>query len=163
MSIGGKSDMGDEIRKGKVPSAIRIMMSDYAAFLGIAIMVVPWAFPIMTIAGVLEDQDSSDLISFLVIAFVATVLGAVLLYWRVGTVRRVFERGVMAEGTIVGIWFTKDRGRVSYRYNFQGKEYTSGKGIMKNSKTASLDKGMTVSLIVDPENPQRAYISDLYF
>jgi 20S proteasome alpha/beta subunit len=51
---------------------------------------------------------------------------------------------------------------VDYVYSHQGQKYASGNAIHKVKQTLALKVGEQVVLIVDRNNPKRAFIRDLY-
>ena len=81
---------------------------------------------------------------------------------RIAGIRRVVEYGPACDGTVTGIWFTKDRGRVEYEYQFEGQTYQAGNAIMKNRQTEAIRQGDRVELIIDPSRPSRAFLASLY-
>ena len=144
------------------PTVTRIIMMDYAAFLGLLIAVAPPAMLALSYIGVLGEQSDSDLLFWLFLALAGVVLGLLILFLRLRSIYRLYERAIEVPGIISKVWFTKDRGRVEYTYSFRGQEYSSGRAIMKSRRTSDLQSGRSVVVIVDPENPGKSLIRDLY-
>ena len=152
----------EETRTTWRPTLAKILMMDYVAFLGVAIAVAAPALLVLAYAGVFGDQSDDDLLFWIVIAVLGLLVGIMIAVVRVRSLMNIFARAVEVPGTIVRVWFTKDRGRVNFTYTFRGKEYSSGKAIMRNRRTEELDAGRSVIVVVDPENPRRSFIRDLY-
>jgi hypothetical protein len=99
---------------------------------------------------------------FLSIAPIVTVVGLLLLLWRIRTIRKVFAEGDEVPGVITGIFFYRDRGRVEYAYTYQGQEYQSGNAIHLTALTRSLTPRQAVTIMVDSLNPKHAFVRELY-
>ncbi|HEX9838566.1 MAG TPA: DUF3592 domain-containing protein, partial [Anaerolineales bacterium] len=81
---------------------------------------------------------------------------------RYRTISSVFEDGTEAKGVVTGLSFFRGRGRVQYSYTFQGEKQTSDNAINKNGRTRKLRVGEAVTVIVDPNDPKRAFIREIY-
>ena len=66
------------------------------------------------------------------------------------------------EGQVESITFNSDHGRIEYRYEYNGCDYLAGNNLWLNGETSKLESHDRVDLIIDPENPSRAYITSLY-
>jgi hypothetical protein len=51
---------------------------------------------------------------------------------------------------------------VEYVYTYQGQKYASGNAIHKVKQTQGLKIGEEVLVMIDRNNPKRAFIRDLY-
>jgi len=111
--------------------------------------------------GTLE-VDSTMMIIMIVIAVVVTISFGWLSSKRIGDIKRIVNTGPEVKGRIHSIGFMKDRGRVEYDYEYDGKSYHAGNAIWKNRETTKLQDGDEITLIVDPDNPSRAFIASLY-
>jgi hypothetical protein len=100
--------------------------------------------------------------TFLPPVLVATTLGIVVFLWRYWMVASLYSYGLDTPATVHEIGFYRDRGRISYVYSFQGQKYVSGSRIMKTKRTRSIQIGDQVNILVDPNDPKRALIRDLY-
>jgi len=74
----------------------------------------------------------------------------------------VFGNGIETSGTIQKIYFFRGRGRVEYVYSFQGQKYMSGNAINRTKTTRALSDGQHITLLVDPNNPKRAFVKEIY-
>jgi hypothetical protein len=100
--------------------------------------------------------------TFLTPVLVATALGIVVFLWRYWTVVSLYNYGLETPATVHEIGFHRDRGRISYVYSFRGQKYVGGNRIMKTKRTKSYQMGDQVSILVDPNNPRRTLVRDLY-
>ena len=90
------------------------------------------------------------------------VIGVPLAIWRIRTVQKIFSNGIEVTGQIKDIFFHRDRGTVQYAYTYQGQEILSGNAIMKTGQTKKLRPGDQLVLLINPDQPKRALIRDLY-
>ena len=137
----------------------KILLNDYGAFLG-------WMAPLFYLGVIfLQFFLGENLITIQSLALVLLPVSLIfigVLFWRVYTIRRVFEEGTQVPATVVRVSFYRDRGRVEVVYMFQGERYLSRNIVMKNKTTRALVEGMPVIVLVDQGNPRRAFIRELY-
>jgi hypothetical protein len=162
IGVGEMAINSEENRTTWRPTLVRILMMDYVAVLGIAIAVAAPAVLVLAYAGLLGEQTDEDIMFWVVAAILGILVGTSIVALRVRSILDLFSRAVEVRGAIVRVWFTKDRGRVDYRYTFRGRDYSSGKAIMRNRRTAALESGRDIVVVVDPQNPRRSFIRDLY-
>jgi len=132
-------------------------------FIGLAIIVAVWGLYVLASVGVIEDQTNEDLVFLLYMAIIGTPIGAAIMLLRIRWFIGFFKRGVVVSGSVVDVYWHKDRGRIEYTYTYQSKDYRHGNGMMKTRMTARISVGDEVKLIVDPQNPKRALIRNLYW
>ena len=147
----------------------RILKNDYASLALLIFIGVAWPMAGLAAAGWLPGrrggaiETGGDPDRFLLgLAVVITPLFGWLAFRRIAAIRRVVENGPACVGTVTLVWFMKDRGRVEYEYQFEGKTYQAGNAIMKNRETDTIRQGDRVELIVDPSRPSRAFLASLY-
>jgi hypothetical protein len=99
---------------------------------------------------------------FLPLAIGVTVIGVPVLVRRYRTISSVFAEGEQTKGEITGIGFFRGRGVVKYSYTFQGQKQASDNAINKNGRTRKLRVGQKVTVLVDPNDPKRAFIQEIY-
>lgn len=143
----------------KHPSLIKITTIDYIACLAFLFPVIFWGLYIVLI--ILEKVTITDFILPIIFS-VITIFAFVVLVWRIQVFNTVFDDGLESTATISSISFFRDRGRVDYVYSYQGQKYISGNAILKVKRTQALQIGEQVIVIVDRNNPKRAFIRDLY-
>ena len=141
------------------PSLLKIITIDYIAFLGWLFPVVMWGIYIaLIVLGNIKANDFTLPIIFAVISVVALAI----LIWRIQVFNTIFSDGIETTATINNVSFFRDRGRVDYVYTYQGQKYVSGNAIHKVKQTLALKVGEQVVLMIDRNNPKRAFIRDLY-
>jgi hypothetical protein len=152
------------------PSLVRMIQSDYLVLLGILIPVVSLIMYIAVayfgyfpgLRGHDPIQGSEGAPLFLYLFLGGLVIGVPLAIWRIRTIQQLFSIGVEVTAVIKDIYFQKDRGAVQYAYTYQGQEFLGASSIMKTKQTQKLSPGNEVVLLINPEQPKRALIRDLY-
>ena len=96
------------------------------------------------------------------VAVAVTVLLLPLLAYRIHMFMSAFESGQLYRGRITDIEFFRNRGRVSFTYEVDGKEISVVAPVMKNARSKALLVGQEVDVVVHPVNPGRAFVLDLY-
>ena len=139
------------------PSLFRVISTDYPSYLSVLFPVV---FGIFTIYFFNTQNDASQL--FLFLTTVVTVIGIPTLIQRYRTISSVIAKGTQTKGVISSIGFLRGRGRVEYSYTVQGEKHTSSNAINRNSRTRKLRVGQSVNVVVDPNDPKRAFIQEIY-
>jgi hypothetical protein len=108
----------------------------------------------------IQGSDGAPL--FLYLFAGGLVIGIPLAIWRLRTIQQLFASGVEVTGQIKDIFFHRDRGTVQYSYTYLGQAFLSGNAIMKTRQTQKLQPGDQIILLINPEQPKRALIRDLY-
>lgn len=98
----------------------------------------------------------------LILSAGATLIGIPVMMLRFNWFRSLFTVGQEIEGRVVRVWFYRGRGRVEFCYEYQGQEYAVGRAVGANRQTRMLKVGDSVPVLVDPANPRKAAIRDLY-
>lgn len=152
------------------PSILRIIQSDYLALIGILFPIIIFimyaAVEYFGFFPGLRGRDPIQGTSFAPILLYAGIAGVLigfpLAYWRIRIIQQMFSKGVEVAGQITGISFFRDRGSIAYSYTYQGQTYNGSNAIMKTGQTQKMRSGVPVMLLVNPEEPKRALIRDLY-
>ena len=139
------------------PSLLRILSTDHPSYLSVLFPVVFGAF---TLYFFNTENSSSQL--FLLSTALVTVIGVPTLIRRYRTISAVFANGTETKGVITYVGFLRGRGRVEYSYNAQGKKSTSRNAIHRTGRTRNLRIGQDVKVVVDPDDPKRAFIQEIY-
>lgn len=152
------------------PSIVRIIQSDFLALLGVIVPLVSLImyvcvayfgyFPGLRGRDPIQGTEGAPL--FLYMFIFGLVVGLPLAFWRIRSIQQMFANSVEVVGQVTNISFYKDRGRVEYTYTYQNQNYSAGNAIMKTGKTRQLSSGSQVVLLVNPDEPKRALIRDLY-
>lgn len=151
------------------PSLARIVWTDYPAFLALLFPLMIWASYLLLVGFNSpfnppgdSTATSQENLRIFYISIVLSLICLPLLAWRLLLIRSVFSHGLEVRGKIDSIYFSRDRGRVTYTYTFLGQNYTSGTSLHRTRKARELQTGDQVTLVVDRDKPKRAFIRDLY-
>lgn len=139
------------------PSLFRVISTDYPSYLSVLFPVI---FGIFSLYFFFTGNDALQL--FLPLAIGATVIGVPVLVQRFRAISSVFADGQQTQGVVTGISFFRGRGRVEYSYTFQGEKQMSGNAINRNSRTRKLRVGNKITVMVDRNDPRRAFIREIY-
>jgi hypothetical protein len=149
----------------KQPSLKKILWTDYPAFIYTSFAIASW---IVYLAWVPSWRKSGPIISAelspyaLLIAIFISLLALGVVAYRLRLIKTIFKNGVEVRGKITEITLPRDRGKVHYSFYYNNKEFNSYAPIHRNKQTLDLKNGDRVILIIDPEQPVRAFIRDLY-
>ena len=105
------------------------------------------------------EKENVLLLLFLAAIALFGLLNALRRYVRI---RGIFERGTIVTATVTRTSFIKDRGRIKYRYAYEGTEYRTGLAVSRNKATQALDVGQKVFVLLDERRPKRSLILSLY-
>jgi hypothetical protein len=151
------------------PSLVRIIQSDYAAF--VAVLVSGLIAAISLVVAVLANLPGATpgaaggepgSPALLVAALLAALAGLAVLAWRVWTIRGVYARGVEGGGVLTGVTAVKDRARLIFRFDHAGQTYECGCSVHLNQRTRRLKQGTDVVVVVDVVDPRRSLLRDLF-
>ena len=142
----------------KRPSLVKIIWIDYVALVATLFPIMAWGFYVLLLALDKQTPDTGIATTFLMI----TVFSLVILAWRVRMFFFLFSDGIEASATISNVFFFRDRGRVDFVFTYQGQKYGSGNAIHKVKQTKNLKVGDRIVVLIDRNNPKRAYIRDLF-
>jgi hypothetical protein len=143
----------------KQPSLVKIITIDYAAFMALLFPIITWG--IYMVLVVLQKVKTTDF-SLLAIYTGITIVAVGVMGWRIQVFNSVFNDDIEVPATISNVFFFRDRGRIDYVYTYQGQKYASGNTVHKVKQTRSLLVGEQVIVMLDRNNPKRAYIRNLY-
>ena len=152
------------------PSLGSLIQNDQFAQFSFMIILVTWGLYLaIGVFGLSFTRRGNQIgpedgAGFLVMAVVATIVGAAVLVWRVRALNTLFSRAREVQGQITGIGFKRgsSQGRVEYAYSVDGQSYTGSNLISQTNKSRALQPGDEVVLLVDSTNPGNALIRDLY-
>jgi len=139
------------------PSLFRVVSTDYPSFLS---AMFPIVFGGFTVYFFFSGNESLQL--FLLLTIGVTVIGVPVLIQRYRMIASVFADGMEKPGVVTRIGFFRGRGSVEYTYNFEGEKQTSSNAVNKNRRTRNLRVGQSVKVVVDRNNPKRAFIREIY-
>ncbi|RPI90216.1 MAG: hypothetical protein EHM40_18915 [Chloroflexi bacterium] len=139
------------------PSLFRVISVDYPSLLAALFPVVFWVW-----TAYYFYAGSDSLQFFLLVSSGITLVAIPFLFWRYRNIASVFEEGLESPGVIMAINFFRGRGRVDYAYTFQGQKLVSGNAINRTRLTKELRVGQAVTLVIDRNNPKRAFVKEIY-
>lgn len=96
------------------------------------------------------------------IPVVASVALVAVLVWRIRRVNWFFSNGVAVVGVITDLFIAKDRGRLEFEFEVEGKRVASWMPIHKTKSVLSLSPGEPVDLLFDETKPTSAIVKGLY-
>lgn len=149
-------------------SVLKVIWNDYLAFLltiGGPIMLSLAAFTAIFgfIPGHRGQTVGPQVVwGMTIFDVLLTVLLLVLLARRISLIKKVLATGPRTTAKVQQIWFFKDRGRVEFEYLHGGQQRNAGMAIMKNAQTTLLKPGSEIEVALDPANPDRALVVQLY-
>lgn len=143
-----------------LPSVLRIVTTDWpalAAAIGMPMILVisalyPRAFP----------SARSPWGLLLEFGLPVALACACLLAWRCKRVLDLFRFGALAAGEITSVQFSKDRGRIGFRYDLNGVKYQSWQPVHQTKRVLELEIGQQVQVLFDPQKPGRAVVQQLF-
>jgi hypothetical protein len=143
------------------PSVLRIVQQDYASLLCVLGPVVFWGlFVAVDVLGLGRRPDAKPFFRYAAPAVTAVALP--LLVVRVRRFARLFRDGVEVSGRVTACAFERDRGRVEFTFEHDGKSYAGGAALHRTARTAALAPGQELVVLFDPAAPESALLRDLY-
>ena len=142
----------------KTPTLVRIIQNDYIAHMAFLFPIVFWGMYLFF--TVFRPGESADF--FLYAAPIATVVAGGVLLWRYRTITRVFSDGLEVPGIVSNVGFFRGRGRIECTYTYQGQKLVGGNALHETKRSREFGQGTEATLVVDRNNPKRAFIRDLY-
>jgi hypothetical protein len=138
------------------PSLFRIIRNDYAAFMAVILPIVLWG---LFLFSVYQENINPNMTN---LSIVITAAAIPLLIYRIFYIFKFFNTGEETTAVILGVSFYRSRGRADFSYTYQGAEYTSGNLLMSSGPVKQLSRGQEVVVLVNPDNPKKAVIRDLF-
>ncbi|SFM92552.1 DUF3592 domain-containing protein [Methanolobus profundi] len=107
----------------------------------------------------------TQFLSWIKIAVFSSLAGILFLAWRRHFFHELYVKGVDVTGRIDSAQaFKRGGSRVEYKYEYQGEKYWRGNTLTASSfRKYGFSEGDEVVLRIDPKNPRRAVIRDIYF
>lgn len=152
-------------------SKVKIIINDYNSFL--LIIASPISLVIAGIGAVygflpgLRHQQQQSITpetaqTIFVIGAILTILFVVLLFLRISRIKQILQTGERVTAKVTQRQMSGERGRIEFQYKYEKKRYTTGTVIMKNRQTEEFWTGAKIEVAVDPQNPAKAMIVELY-
>jgi hypothetical protein len=142
------------------PHLKKIMLADWPAlFCSISI---PGIWVIGLVFPFLRQGATFGRVEILTIALPLSLIAAGFLLWRVTRIQTLFSRGAAVRGNITRIRLVRDRGRVEFRYEFNGERLESWMPVHQTPEVLALRESQEIDLLVDATRPRRAIIRHLF-
>lgn len=139
------------------PSLLRLIQTDYPSFLAALFPLFGWGF---FLVDRLRRVDTDA--NFVLIMGALTLAAVLVLVWRYTSIASIYAAGQEVTATLNNAAFFRGRGNLTYIYKFQGGKYSCTNTVMKTNRTSAYAAGDRVTVLVDPNNPRRAVIKELY-
>lgn len=143
----------------KQPSLFKIITIDYTAFLALLFPVAMWGMYVLFV--ILRKIEATNIV-FLLFCGATTVIAIAVLGLRIHLFNTVFDDGIEIPATISNVMFFRGRGRIDYVYSYQDQKYVGGNAVLKGKQTQMIQIGSRGIVMVDRNNPKRAFLRDLY-
>ena len=141
----------------KRPTILRIIDSDYTAAMAILLLIIFWVLFWFLAAIHLVDLQ---ILRYVVIGL--TIVFLDLLAWRCWLITHIFAEGVEKQADVQQVSFFRERGRLLVSFIWEGRPLQKDSLIPKNNYTQTIQEGQQIAIMVDRDDPRRAFIRDLY-
>ncbi|HPH94713.1 MAG TPA: hypothetical protein PKW33_09365 [Anaerolineaceae bacterium] len=138
------------------PSASKIFSLDYWTFLFAVVMIV---FSLMALFDLIFATAANGLTILLP---GLALLAAAGLAWRLTSLVRLYRGGQLITGVIEEVMLFRGRGRIAWKYSFNGRAYTGSVDLSLKSQVAFYQPGQAVDLLVDPLAPRRSILAEIF-
>jgi hypothetical protein len=141
----------------------RVISADYNSNLAIASSILMWASYIFFY--LLQFEQQGFLWKWRIASIFVSTIAVIFLAWRRHFFYSIYVRGVEVIACIyLADAFKTGGSRIEYKYEYQGEKYWRGNALTHSSFFKyNFHSGDEVVLMIDPENPKRAVIRDIYF
>jgi hypothetical protein len=120
-------------------------------------------FPVVILVLSVTQPGAKDhALPILGVTLLLALLAASVVGWRIARVRRLFASGRRVPARIVAVNLVRDRGRVEFAYEVDGREFVSWSAVHKTRQVRELRPNQEVEVLVDSSRPSEAIISHLY-
>ncbi len=138
------------------PNIRKILLTEYLTFFFLILG--------LTLAGlVIILIVINEAIGFAVVLILLSIASIFLMVMRYNYLNTVLEKGIEVEGKVTSSGFDESRGRINFTYTVDNQEYTVGNRVLKNRRTRKMEKDKVITVLVDAENHEKAFIKELYF
>lgn len=137
------------------PKSLTIIWNNYVTMTCFLLIVI--SIPVGTYYT--YKQDDPTILMFVgMLNIIFIMIGVV----KIGSVKNVFKQGTTTEGKITYIQFYRDRGVIKFHYQYQGETYKGSHRVMKTKRTKRLKAREDITVYLDSNHPQKAYIKEVY-
>ena len=138
-------------------SIVKILTTDYVSFLC-------WLAPLVFLFSYLvtKNQYPGASTNLLYLTLGCGGGGIMLILWRVWYFYNIFSNGLFVEGQIFNVFFYRTRGTITYTYLYRKQQFSKKVIIQKALHNFPYQIGDSITIAVDPENPERSFIVDFF-
>jgi hypothetical protein len=140
------------------PSLPVILWNDWPALASWIGLLVTWAL----YCAALFFKGEQQIAHFFPLAIAVTLMCFALAGWQIGRVHALFVSGIDVPGMITCLWIVRDRARLEFRYRVGEAEFDCYAPVHKTARVLAFSEEQTVRVLVNPANPRRAIVRDLY-
>ena len=138
-------------------SLTKILGTDYVSF-------ISWLAPLVFFFAYLITQNryAATAGNLLFLSIGCSGGGLMLILWRIWMFHNILDHGKLVEGQILKVFFYRTRGTITYTYMYRNHQYSKNVMIHMALHNFAYQIGDSVTVVVDPENPNRSFILDFY-
>ena len=138
-------------------SIIKILGTDYVSF-------ISWLAPLLFFFAYFLSQNRYSVAAgnLLCLSIGCTGVGLMLILWRIWMFYSILDHGTFVEGQIRNVLFYRIRGTITYTYMYRNHQYSKNMMIHMVLHNFPFQIGESITIVVDPENPDRSFILDFY-
>lgn len=142
------------------PRLKRIVLTDWPALF--CLISIPGAWVIGFAFPFARREAQFGAFEMFTVALPLSLLAAGFLLWRILRIHQLFTHGEQVRGFITHIQLARDRGRIEFLYEHDGRRHVSWTPVHQNRDVLALRIGQEVELLVDTTRPTKAIIRHLY-
>ncbi len=94
---------------------------------------------------------------------IALVIGFIVIIIRVLIIKSYFDKGIEVNGKVTKIWiWRRDRGRIYFTFQYKDLEWDNSVVVHFNKMTKSFLPHKPIKVLINPEDPTKAIIKDIF-
>ena len=142
------------------PRLLRVINTDFLALLGV--IGVPLVWVIGAVFPYMRKGAKFDEAFMLGFALPVSACCFALAVWRVWRIYNLFDSGQSVNGRLTDVVLWRDRGRIKFKFEFDGREFRSSMLVHQTDAVLKLQPEQDVDLLVHPAHPRTAIIKQLF-
>ncbi len=147
-----------------------ILLNDYISFLAGIFPLVILGITIFTqLFGFFPDLKrgrpplGTEAIPFFIqFGLIAIVIGAIIIALRVVKIKKILEQDIEVDGKVTKVWKYRDSWRIYFTYRYKNMEFDNSILTVYNKKTKVLMPNKKIRVIINPEDPLKATIKEVF-
>ncbi|MBS3072516.1 hypothetical protein J4477_01620 [Candidatus Pacearchaeota archaeon] len=152
-------------------SLIKILLTDYTSFLAVMFPIAIFGMvTFIEVFGFFPDLKrgrpplGTEAIPFFIqLGIITLVIGFLVIVFRTLKIKSYFDNGIEVKGKVIGTWEWKvDRGRIYFTYQYKNLTYENNMFVHLHRMTKVFTKGKKVRILLNPNNPKKAIIEDIF-